>query len=137
MNPPPIRGRWPRWILLVPVSAVLFSAAPWLGERMPDCLFHETTGLLCPGCGATRSAVALHGGDWGAAMRNNILVVSGLVLGGLWIVLAGAGEKFPGVGALRFFRFRLWFLWGILGALLVFALLRNIPAMEFLRPVSR
>lgn len=109
--------------------------APWLGERMPDCLFYETTGLLCPGCGATRSALAVHEGNWSGAIRNNALFAGGLVLGGIWIVFAAAGERFPAVKGLRFFRFRLWFLWAILGALVVFALLRNVPGMEFLRPV--
>lgn len=137
MKPPPIRGRWPGWVLLIPVLLVLLSLSPWLGDKMPDCLFYEATGLLCPGCGATRSALALNERDWLGALRSNVLFVAGLALGGIWIMLAAAGEKFPTVKGLRFFRFRLWFLWGILGALSLFTLLRNIPVMEILRPVTQ
>ena len=136
MKPPPIRGRWPGWVLFVPVVLVLLSLSPWLGEKMPDCLFYEETGLFCPGCGATRSALALNEGHWLDAIQNTALFVVGLLLGSIWILLAAAGEKFPTVKVLYLFRFRLWILWGILGALVLFTLLRNIPAMEFLRPES-
>jgi hypothetical protein len=116
---------------------MLLSMAPWLSERMPSCLFYEKTGLLCSGCGTTRAALALNDGDWFGAIRNNVLFVSGLGLGGIWIVVSAAREKFPGVKGFRFFRFRLWLLWWILGILVVFTLLRNIPEMDFLRPVSQ
>jgi hypothetical protein len=124
-------------VLLIPLSIVLLAMAPWLSERMPSCLFHEKTGLFCPGCGATRSALALSNGDWFGAMRNNVLFVSSLGLSGFWVVASVVREKFPEVKTLRVFRFRLWFLWWILAMLIAFTLLRNIPAMDFLRPVSQ
>jgi hypothetical protein len=116
---------------------MLLSMAPWLSERLPNCLFYEKTGLLCPGCGATRAALALNNGDWFGAMRNNILFVSGLGLSGLWVVVSAVSEKFPELKKLRVFRFRLLFLWWILGAVAAFTLLRNIPTMDLLRPVSQ
>ncbi len=137
MNPPRIRGRWPCWVLLVPLSIMLLSMAPWLSERLPNCLFYEKTELLCPGCGATRAALALNNGDWFGAMRNNILFVSGLGLSGIWVVVSAVSEKFPELKKLRVFRFRLLFLWWILGAVAAFTLLRNIPTMDLLRPVSQ
>ena len=137
MSPPRVRGKWPCWVLLVPLSIMLLAIAPWLSERMPNCLFHEKTGLFCPGCGATRSALDLSNGDWFGAMRNNVLFVSSLGLSGVWIVVSAVSEKFPEVKKLRVFRFRLWFLWWILATLIAFTLLRNIPAMDFLRPISQ
>ncbi len=137
MSPPEVKGKWPRLVLLIPLSIVLLAMAPWLSERMPSCLFHEKTGLFCPGCGATRSALALSNGDWFGAMRNNVLFVSSLALSGVWVVASAMSEKFPEVKTLRFFRFRLWFVWWILATLIAFTLLRNIPAMDFLRPVSQ
>lgn len=137
MSPPEVKGKWPCLVLLIPLSIVLLAMAPWLSERMPSCLFHEKTGLFCPGCGATRSALALSNGDWFGAMRNNVLFVSSLGLSGFWVVASVVREKFPEVKTLRFFRFRLWFLWWILATLIAFTLLRNIPAMDFLRPVSQ
>ena len=137
MSPPEVKGKWPCLVLLIPLSIVLLAMAPWLSERMPSCLFHEKTGLFCPGCGATRSALALSNGDWFGAMRNNVLFVSSLGLSGVWIVVSAVSEKFPEVEILRVFRFRLRFLWWILATLIAFTLLRNIPAMDFLRPVSQ
>ena len=137
MSPPEVKGKWPCLVLLIPLSIVLLAMAPWLSERMPSCLFHEKTGLFCPGCGATRSALALINGDWFGAMRNNVLFVSSLGLSGFWVVASVVREKFPEVKTLRVFRFRLWFLWWILATLIAFTLLRNIPAMDFLRPVSQ
>ncbi|MDA7500773.1 DUF2752 domain-containing protein [Akkermansiaceae bacterium] len=116
---------------------MLLAIAPWLSERMPSCLFHEKTGLFCPGCGATRSALDLSNGDWFGAMRNNVLFVSSLGLSGVWIVVSAVSEKFPEVEILRVFRFRLRFLWWILATLIAFTLLRNIPAIDFLRPISQ
>lgn len=137
MSPPRFRGKWPCWVLLVPLSIMLLAIAPWLSERMPSCLFHEKTGLFCPGCGATRAALDLSNGDWFGAMRNNVLFVSSLGLSGVWILVSAVSEKFPEVKKLRVFRFRLWFLWWILATLITFTLLRNIPVMDFLRPVSQ
>ncbi len=116
---------------------MLLAMAPWLSERMPSCLFHEKTGLFCAGCGATRSALALSNGDWFGAMRNNFLFVSALGLSGVWILASAVSEKFPEVKILRVFRFRLRFLWWILATLIAFTLLRNIPVMDFLRPLSQ
>jgi len=70
-------------------------------------------------------------------MRNNFLFVSALGLSGVWILATAVSEKFPEVKILRVFRFRLWFLWWILGTLVTFTLLRNIPAMDFLQPLSQ
>lgn len=137
MSPSEVKRKWPCLVLLIPLSIVLLAMAPWLSERMPSCLFHEKTGLFCPGCGATRSALDLSNGDWFGAMRNNVLFVSSLALSGVWVVALAMSEEFPEVKTLRFFRFRLWFLWWILATLIAFTLLRNIPAMDFLRPVSQ
>lgn len=41
----------------------------------PPCVFHELTGLHCPGCGATRAAYALLHGNLGEALHQNALLV--------------------------------------------------------------
>ncbi len=44
----------------------------------PKCVFHQATGLHCPGCGGTRALRALALGDFGLAIRCNPLLIVGL-----------------------------------------------------------
>lgn len=127
--------RWPAWLILLPLLVIGLAFSPVLGPQLPACHFREATGFLCPGCGATRSAMALQDGRWSDALQNNVVFASSVLGGGLWLFLAGLRERFPEVPVLRLFRFRLWFLWFALAALLVFWVTRNLPGFGFLRPV--
>jgi hypothetical protein len=49
------------------------------GSRYPTCVFHQMTGLWCPGCGLTRGAYQLLHGHVGAAMSYNIFTPLALV----------------------------------------------------------
>ena len=42
------------------------------GSRYPACVFHQMTGLWCPGCGLTRGAYQLLHGHVGSALSYNI-----------------------------------------------------------------
>lgn len=46
----------------------------WPRDYRIPCLFHASTGLLCPGCGTTRSLTALIHGDLAAAFSFNQLI---------------------------------------------------------------
>lgn len=46
----------------------------WPVEYRIPCLFHAATGLLCPGCGTTRSLTALLHGDLPSAFAYNQLI---------------------------------------------------------------
>ncbi|MEY2693731.1 MAG: hypothetical protein RL142_79 [Actinomycetota bacterium] len=46
----------------------------WPREYRIPCLFHAATGLLCPGCGTTRSLTALLHGDVATALAFNPLI---------------------------------------------------------------
>lgn len=127
----PRRGAWPFWVLVAPLMIVGVASARWIGSSLPTCLFHQQTGLHCPGCGATRAALALGEGKVGVALQNNFLFVFWVLFGGAWIVLSATRERFPEVKWLRPFQWRLWFLWAILAALFVFTLLRNVSGFEW------
>ena len=56
-----------------------------LADLFPACLFRRLTGFYCPGCGNTRSVLALLHGDFLTSLRYNITpVVLGTVLGLLY-----------------------------------------------------
>lgn len=104
----------------------LGPSSPWF----PGCLFHRWTGLDCPGCGMTRAAHATFHGRFGEAFRFNPLgmVLFPAALLGIGLELIGwvRGKPLP-------LRFRIggrW-AWGIAALLLVFWVLRNIPAWPF------
>ena len=64
-------------VLITPVAAalLLWVLAPLLiafGKALPSCPVHTATGLFCPGCGMTRSIVALFNGDILLSLRSNI-----------------------------------------------------------------
>ena len=112
---------------------VLFGFDPRQYHFYPTCFFHQTTGLLCPGCGALRALHQLLHGQLSAAFRlNPVLVVSLPLL--LWLgvgyVLRKAANQ-PASLPLR----PLW-LWLLLAAVLVVSVLRNLPGAPFalLRP---
>jgi hypothetical protein len=112
---------------------VLFCFDPRQYHCYPVCFFHQTTGLLCPGCGALRGLHQLLHGHLAAAFRfNPMLVVSLPFL--FWFGARYALQKKenqPASLALR----PVW-LWLTLGAVLVVSVLRNLPGTSFamLRP---
>jgi hypothetical protein len=92
----------------------------WLlaARLSPPCLLHEWTGLPCPTCGTTRSAVSLLHGDLAGAVGWNPLAaaaagvfLAGGVLVPLWILCA---RKVPEVGLGA----PVWLRWTAVAALL-------------------
>lgn len=58
--------------LLAAAAAAVFCLLAWAGIGIP-CLFRRITGLLCPGCGNSRAALALLRLDLAAALEYNLL----------------------------------------------------------------
>ena len=99
------------------------------------CPIYELTGLYCPGCGSGRAAQALLRGDLRACLGHNLLALPlGLLCGGVlgWEYLR---VVFPGLG-LKKARLPDRFGGAVLALLLIFTLLRNLPAFAFLAPSS-
>jgi len=97
------------------------------GLRIP-CLFHELTGLYCPGCGGTRAVVSLIELKPYQALRYNIIITLLIPVFLICLfykyVLKGK-KKIPN-----------WIWWTLLIILVLFGILRNIPFFSFLAPTT-
>jgi hypothetical protein len=105
--------------------AVLFFFDPSTAGFFPVCTLHEMTGLQCPGCGGLRAVHQLSHGHLAAAWRLNPLLVALLPVA-LWLGLREAvrvltGREWPGLVT------RPVFGWLLVGAALLFGILRNVP----------
>ena len=120
-------------LLAMAAGLVLFCFDPRQYHFYPVCFFHQTTGLLCPGCGALRASHQLLHGHLAAAFRfNPVLVVSLPIL--VWLGTSYGLQK-RGNQATSL-NVRSFWLWLILVAMLVVSVLRNLPGAPFtmLRP---
>jgi hypothetical protein len=109
-------------LVLLLFSPFVISALRWVGAHLPPCLFYQVTGFACPGCGNTRSVLALLRGDILASLRYNIFpVMSGVILllfyAELWCWLL----RHP----VRLVPRKNWFLFTLLGIFLGYVALRN------------
>jgi hypothetical protein len=98
---------------------IFFAFDPTQVAIFPPCLFHQLTGLDCPGCGAQRALHQLLHGDLLAALRLNAMFVVSLPLAawfGLRWLLRGEPPRLV----------TKWF-WFYLAAWILFGVLRNLP----------
>jgi len=112
-------------------SAMVFFFNPSTHAFYPICMFHQLTGLNCPGCGGTRALYALLHGHWQLALKDNalfvVLLAAGSVRGG-WF----AARRIRGQQTGTFLPVN--YLWALLVISVIFAVLRNLPAFAFLSP---
>lgn len=72
----------------------LYLGALRLGVPMPKCIFHELTGLECPGCGSQRALMELLDGHPLDAWRRNLLLPFAVALIFLlWLLPPGSRLK--------------------------------------------
>jgi len=112
-------------------GAVLFFFDPSTHGFYPLCLFHQLTGLNCPGCGGTRAAYQLLHGHFLNALRDNalfMLVLAALLAHGAWFVIRKIRRQ-PATLAVP-----PGALWTLLVITMVFGVLRNLPMFSFLSP---
>jgi len=123
------------WLLvLFPALAVFFFVFDPISASdqhlFLKCIFHQTTGFYCPGCGGQRAAHALMHGHLHQAADYNLLLVLVLPLV-LWHLALPIWNIFQARKCnLSFFRYPLTTR-VLLLILLLFWVLRNIPAHPF------
>lgn len=108
------------FVLGVAACLVLLAVPPGSAHAkwLPRCMFHQLTGLYCPGCGATRALSAMLHGDIKSSLHNNLLLFPLLALIAFMIIKPGISLKRPVAIA-------------ILAVVLLFTILRNIPFAPF------
>ncbi|MES2923274.1 MAG: DUF2752 domain-containing protein [Verrucomicrobiota bacterium] len=109
---------------------LLYQWGPFGQLWLPGCLFHQLTGLNCPGCGMTRAAHATLHGRPGEAFRFNPV---GMIL--LPLACVGVGIELLGWVRGRPLPFRLNVgssgAWAIVWIVIGFWILRNLPWWPF------
>ncbi len=113
-------------ILLAGVS-ILFFFNPDRCGFYPVCLFHQTTGLFCPGCGSLRALHQLLHGHVGAAFHFNALLVLAMPMLfalALRLVIRRYRNQ-PSAITIR----PEWLWWGF-AVVLVFGIVRNLPLSD-------
>ncbi|MCF7956272.1 MAG: DUF2752 domain-containing protein [Phycisphaerae bacterium] len=114
---------------ILAVAVILYFATPGESDLFPPCPFKSLTGLYCAGCGTLRGLHQLLHGNLVAAMGLNPLMVLSLPYLGyayfsLWSKVT-RGKPLPS----KFIPAK-W-LWMLLAAIILFAIVRNIPVYPF------
>jgi hypothetical protein len=122
-------GLWFAIASLTLAGVVLFLFNPAQHHFYPICLFHEITGLDCPGCGATRALYNLLHGRIFAALQYNALVVLATpflsVAGMRWLARDLTGKPHPPLQPRP-----LWINLAV-ALIILFTILRNLPVAPF------
>ena len=102
------------------------------GIKIP-CVFHEITGLYCPGCGVTRMCLSLMKLQFYEAFRSNIGLA--LALPVLLPCLALWLCRYIQTGTITFTKGQNRVFCGLVVYFVLYGILRNIPAFSLLRPM--
>jgi hypothetical protein len=116
-------------IFIIAAGAILllyFFVEPKNGN-LPKCVFHELTGLYCPGCGTQRSFHALLNGHLLTAMNYNLLFILFLPLIIYFITVFILDKKHPASS----FIYKANFSMAIVIVVISFWVLRNLPFAPF------
>lgn len=116
----------------VGAAAVLATIDPNEAGHYPTCPFLAGTGLYCPGCGSLRAIHALTGGDVATAWDRNPLAV--LLLPVVLVAWVGWALRLAGRDAWHPTRVPAPWVWTLLGVILVYWVLRNVPGWTWLSP---
>lgn len=128
------------WLLraAVAVTAAVVLRMILLGNEgairslSPGCYFRKFTGFYCAGCGGTRAFFAFLKGDFVLSWRMNPLFLLGLGSALLFGAVA-VWDRLPGGRPPRLSWIRITAAggWFVLGMVILFSILRNLPWYPF------
>jgi hypothetical protein len=113
-------------------AAFLYLVNPSSHRVFFPCPFRALTGLYCPACGGLRMVHDLLHGHLAAAAHDNAVAIVAVGLGLAawltWSIRCLQGRPAPGRPA--------WLSPAIIAVMIIWAVVRNIPAFTALRPVT-
>ncbi|MDO9455098.1 DUF2752 domain-containing protein [Nocardioides sp.] len=113
-------------------AGVLRTVDPHQSGHYPTCPFLAVTGVWCPGCGSLRALHDLLHLDLVGGLQRNPLAVAGVAaLAVAWVCW---GLRLAGRDAPHPTRIGPRWIWALLGLVLAFAVLRNVPGWTWLSP---
>jgi hypothetical protein len=112
---------------IIAVGSVFFLFNPVTARFYPKCMFHEMTGLYCPGCGSTRALHCLLHGELREALHDNALAVIALPLVGVMVLRRSLRRRPP----VQTSSFRPIWIVAFLAVIVAFGVLRNVPCRPF------
>jgi hypothetical protein len=115
-------------VLVVLAGSVLFCFDPAQCGFYPLCLFHQLTGLACPGCGGLRALHQLAHGHLAVAFRLNPLLVLAVPIA-LWLLARQITAR-CGKSPLAMLSRPPW-PWVLLSMVVLFGVVRNLPFPPF------
>lgn len=121
------------------LSALLIAGAVYVlsvtvaGISLP-CVFYETTGLWCPGCGVSRMFLKMFKADFSGAFYENRFLFSTLVF-----LLAAIAFRLYQYISQKPLKKTIWFIVFMIlyaAAFFIFGVLRNLGTFSFLAPTQ-
>ena len=110
-------------VVAVIAAIVYFYYDPSSSRLFPRCLFLETTGVKCPGCGSQRAIHALLHGHVATAWHFNAMLVAAIPVIGFYLLVNLMQNKWPRLYRVLFSRAVLL---SLVSLIVLWWLLRNV-----------
>lgn len=121
------------WLAALLTAGLLYALFITVTGISLPCVFHETTGLWCPGCGVSRMFLKLIKGDFYGAFLQNRFLFSTLI----FLLSASAFRIYQYIRKEPYSKTK-WFVVFIIvygSAFFIYGVLRNLSAFSFLAPI--
>lgn len=119
---------------LVAGAAYVATTDPGDSNGFIPCPYYTLTGLWCPGCGLTRAAHHVLRGDLVQALRYNAFIVVVMVtIAAAWAMWLWRAVMMRPPGRLTAFIAQPKVAGTAIAAMVMFAVIRNLPGLDMLR----